>query len=157
MLPQWHVEDPGHSAKSAGGRLHLNTHTALTQRSRSGLTMPLCRHSVGTYQETNELIRNSSGNTRPQSFQLAEPLWTDPGLKSGISMCDLISTYKKRKEKKRKRQAGNELLNILPKSSHTRTKPSKPSLDKSVLLLLFVFFFLKPHSKYLKKKNRLLK
>ena len=22
-LPQWHVKDPGHSAKSAGGRLHL--------------------------------------------------------------------------------------------------------------------------------------
>ena len=39
VLPQWHVKDPGHSAKSAGGRLHLNTHTPLTQRSRSGLTM----------------------------------------------------------------------------------------------------------------------
>ena len=22
MLPQWHIEDAGHSAKSAGGRLH---------------------------------------------------------------------------------------------------------------------------------------
>ena len=31
MLPQWHIKDPGHSAKSAGGRLHLNTHTPLTQ------------------------------------------------------------------------------------------------------------------------------
>ena len=41
VLPQWHVKDPGHSAKSAGGRLHINTHTSLTQRSRSGLTMPL--------------------------------------------------------------------------------------------------------------------
>ena len=49
MLPQWHVKDPGHYAKSAGSRLHLNTHVPLTQRSRSGLTMPLCRHSVGTY------------------------------------------------------------------------------------------------------------
>ena len=29
----------------------------------------------------NELTRNSLGNTRPQSSQLAEPLWTDPGLK----------------------------------------------------------------------------
>ena len=29
----------------------------------------------------NELTRDSSGNTRPQSSQLAEPLWTDPGLK----------------------------------------------------------------------------
>ena len=33
-----------------------------------------------------------SGNTRPQSSQLAEPLWTDPGLKSGISVRELIST-----------------------------------------------------------------
>ena len=23
VLPQWHVQDPGHFAKSAGGRLHL--------------------------------------------------------------------------------------------------------------------------------------
>ena len=36
-----------------------------------------------TYQR-NELTRNSSGNTRPQSSQLAELLWTDPGVKSGI-------------------------------------------------------------------------
>ena len=27
VLPQKHVKDPGHSAKSAGGRLQLNTHT----------------------------------------------------------------------------------------------------------------------------------
>ena len=27
MLPQLHVKDPGHSAKSAGGRLQLNMHT----------------------------------------------------------------------------------------------------------------------------------
>ena len=53
VLPQWHVKSPGHSAKSAGGRLHLNTHTPLTQRSQSGLTMPLSKHSVGTYQETS--------------------------------------------------------------------------------------------------------
>ena len=34
----------------------------------------------------NELTRNTSGNTRSQSSQLAEPPSTDPGLKSGI-MC----------------------------------------------------------------------
>ena len=27
VLPQSHVKDPGHSAKSAGGRLQLNMHT----------------------------------------------------------------------------------------------------------------------------------
>ena len=53
MLPQWQVKDPGHSAKSAGGRIYLNTRTPLTQRSMSGLTMPLSRHSVGRYQETS--------------------------------------------------------------------------------------------------------
>ena len=46
-LPQWHVKDPGHSAKRAGGRLHLNTPTSSTHRSRSGLTL-LSRHSVET-------------------------------------------------------------------------------------------------------------
>ena len=30
----------------------------------------------------NELARNLSGNTQPQSSQLAEPLWTDPVLNS---------------------------------------------------------------------------
>ena len=67
----------------------------------------------------NELTRNSSGNARSQSFQLAEPLWTDPGLKSGISLRDLIYTFKKA-------QAGNELSNILPKSLHARKKKKKP-------------------------------
>ena len=96
MLPQWHVKDPGHSAKSADGRLQINTHTPLTQRSRSGLTV-LSMHSVETYQG-NELTRNSSGNTRPQSSQLAKPLLTDPGIKSGISVRGLISTSKKKKK-----------------------------------------------------------
>ena len=41
VLPQWQAKDPGHSANSAGGRLHLNTHTPMTQRSRSRLTLPL--------------------------------------------------------------------------------------------------------------------
>ena len=39
----------------------------------------------------NELARNLSGNTRPQSSQLAEPLWVDRGIKSGISVRELIS------------------------------------------------------------------
>ena len=72
----------------------------------------------------NELTRNSSGNTRSQSSQLAKPLWADPSIKSGISVRELISTLKrkKKKKKKRKRQAGNELSNILPKFSHARKK-----------------------------------
>ena len=53
VLLQWHIKDPGYSAKSAGGRLQLNTHTLLTQRSQSGLSMSLSRHSLGTCLETS--------------------------------------------------------------------------------------------------------
>ena len=38
--------------------------------------------------------------------QLAEPLWTDPSMKSEISVRELISTLKKKKKRK-KAQAGN--------------------------------------------------
>ena len=85
------TKDPDHSAKSTGGRLHLNTHTPLNHRSRRGLTL-LSRHNVGTYQG-NELTRNSSGFTRSQSSQLAEPLWTDTGLNCGTGVREQISTF----------------------------------------------------------------
>ena len=32
VLPQWHVKDPGHSAKGVGGRLQINTHAPATLR-----------------------------------------------------------------------------------------------------------------------------
>ena len=75
--------------------------------------MPLSRHS-GENLSGNELTRNLSGNLRPQSSQLAEPLWTDPSLKNGISVRELISTSKKKK--KAQAGAGYEWSNILPKS-----------------------------------------
>ena len=64
----------------------------------------------------DELTRNLTGNIRPQSSQYAEPLWTDPALKSGISVCELIS----------KAQAWNEWSNILPKYSQSRNEPPLP-------------------------------
>ena len=51
-------------------------------------------HALGGNLSGNELTRNLSGNTRPQSSQLTEPLKTDPGVKSGISVRELISTSK---------------------------------------------------------------
>ena len=83
-------KDPGHSAKSAGGGLHLNTHTPLTQPSWNGLAILLPKHSVGTYLETSS--RATCQGAFGQSSQLTEPLWTDPGIKSGISVCELIFT-----------------------------------------------------------------
>ena len=72
----------------------------------------------------NELTRNASGNTRSQSSQLVELLWTDPGLNCGISVRELISTLKKKKET----QAGIQLSNILPKSSHVRKKATTTTI-----------------------------
>ena len=76
MLPQWHVKDPGHPAKSAGGRLHPHMHTSLTQQSWSGLTMPLSRHKVETYQE-------KSSQANRQETLSHSPL-------SSLSHCGLI-------------------------------------------------------------------
>ena len=124
VLPQWHIKDPGHSAKSAGGRLHLNMHTPVTHRSRSGLTKPLSRQSARIYQEMSSHV-TPSGSTQSQSSQLAKPLLTDLGLQRWISLHELISTQKK--TTKKPAQAGNELSNTLPKSSHTKKKP--PNMD----------------------------
>ena len=70
VLPQWDVKDPGHSVKSSDGRSHLNTHAPLTQRSRSGLTMPLSKHSVGTYQElsSHSTRQGTLGHSRLRSL-----------------------------------------------------------------------------------------
>ena len=111
--------DPGHSAKCAGGILHLNTHTPLTQRSRSCLTL-LSRKCGNLLRK--KLTSKSSGNTRPQSSQLAEPLWTDPGLKSGLGMRELISTPTTHPpQKKKKKSAGGEPWN-LPQCPRKRGK-----------------------------------
>ena len=41
-------------------------------------------------------LSHLSGNVCSQSSQLAVPLWTCPGLKSGVGACELISTKKKK-------------------------------------------------------------
>ena len=45
VLPQKHIKDPSHSAKSAGGRLQLNTHTP-TQECFSFLTLAFSSSSI---------------------------------------------------------------------------------------------------------------
>ena len=69
--------------------------------------MPVSRHSVETHQETSSHASRNR-NTRSQLSQLTEPLSTDPGQKSGISMHELISTVKKKKEEKK--SAGREWI-----------------------------------------------
>ena len=123
VLPQWQVKDPGHSAKSAGGRLHLNTYTPLTQRGRNGLTMPLCRHSVGSYPERSS--HATCQGTSGQSSQLAEPLWTDPGPESEISARELMSTSKTKLKKRRRGMNGK----TFSQSPRKRGKSHQHHLD----------------------------
>ena len=68
-----------------------------------------------------QLVRK---HTWPQSSQLAEPLWTDSGTKSGISVCELNS-ISKRKEK----SAGRErMVEHSPKILASKEKPPPPPL-----------------------------
>ena len=62
-IPQWHMKDPGHSAKIVSGMLHLNTHTPLTQWSWRTQTM-LSRHSMGIHLG-NKLTCTSPRNAGP--------------------------------------------------------------------------------------------
>ena len=79
------------------------------------MTILLSRHSVGTYPETSSHT-TCQGTFWLQSSQLTEPLWTDPGTKSGISVCKLISTLKKKKA------GGNEWSYILLKFLQSEEK-----------------------------------
>ena len=94
VLPQWHVKDLSHSAKSAGGRLqaYTLTHAYTLDPKKSEWADYAAVQAQCENLSRNELICNLSGNIRPRSSQLAEPLWTDPGIKSGISVHELTST-----------------------------------------------------------------
>ena len=134
VLLQQHVKDPGHSAKSAGGRLHLNTYTPMTHRSKSGQTMPLSRQSVGIYQET-------------RSHTTCEGTLVHSRL-SSLSHCGLILAkewnnfaranlhYKKRV------QAGNELSfsqNPCTRGKSHHQKPPMFSITLSIFSLIAPF------------------
>ena len=81
-----------------------------------GMTM-LARHNVGTHQE-NMLTCNSAGNTDPQLFQVAEPLWADPWLQlNGIGACKLFSMAKTKKV-----LVENDLPNLPSQSLHAGKK-----------------------------------
>ena len=60
--------------QSAGGRIHLNTRTPLTQGSRSGLTIPLSRISVRIYPETSShsTCQGTFGHSRLSSLNHCE-------------------------------------------------------------------------------------
>ena len=126
---------PQSFGKKCTWQLHLNTHAPLTQQSQSGLTMPRSRHSVRTNQETNS--HTTHQGILSQSFQLAEPLWTDPSLRSGISLRKLISTEKK---KKKNRQGMN--CRTFSKMLACEEKATTTTTVQSVLFCGLNFFTL---------------
>ena len=64
VLPQWHVKDPGHSAKSAGGRLHLNMHKLLDPTKPEWVdyaaVQALCGNLSGKRSHTQLVIEHSA-------------------------------------------------------------------------------------------------
>ena len=107
VLLQWHVKDPGHPAKSAGGRLRLNTCAPLTRR----IVWEAIRETPNT-----QPVRKHSAT----SSELAEPLWAYHGVRNGVNVCELISTFNK--------YAGGESAN-LPKNSTQRGKSHFKSIN----------------------------
>ena len=122
VVPQWYVNDPSYSVKSAGGRLHLNTRTPLTQRSRIGLTMSLSRQSVGTYQGTSLYATRQGTLGHGRLSSLSHFMWTDPGTKEW-NYCARANLHFKKKKLKRRRGMNDRTL---PKSSQARKRPPPP-------------------------------
>ena len=65
--------------------------------------------------------------------------------KSGISVCELISTLKNKKKNNKKAQEENKWLNILPKSSQARIKPPPLCLQRKVCISKHDSFHLPPN------------
>ena len=87
VLPQWHSKDPGHSEKKC--RLQVTDKRAYTQPNEVGVVCAvqvLCGNALGKQHATRQKT------LVPKSSQFAEPLWTDPGIMSGIGKREIIST-----------------------------------------------------------------
>ena len=65
---------------------------------QNGMTI-LSRHNVQVWSR-KQAHRQLVGNPCPQSSQLAAPLCTDPGLKSGTGTYQLFSIWRKKRKKK---------------------------------------------------------
>ena len=89
------VKDPGHSARSAGGRCYLNMHTLLTQWVRAGW---LCRCPGIVWEPIQkqahmQLVREHSATVTSALWAIVDWSWC----KEWISLHELISTLKKKK------------------------------------------------------------
>ena len=96
MLLQWHVKSPGSFCLKCRWQITFKHTYTLDPSKLEWAGYAAVQAQCGNLSQ-NELTCNSSRNTCSQLSQLTDPLWTDPGLKSGISLHELISTLKKKK------------------------------------------------------------
>ena len=101
--------------------------------------MPLSRHSVGTYQETSSHTtrQGTLGNSRLSSLSHC----VDPGLKSGISVRDLIFTLKKKKKKNAGGKHSPQILAREEKEKQSKTHISKVDVSQITLQSLVLSTF----------------
>ena len=71
VLPQYHVKDPGHPAKGAGGRLQLNTHTPYIHGFEWSDTLNLCMFEWCTQnlRRDGSISRGTSHATTTERYQ----------------------------------------------------------------------------------------
>ena len=98
VLPQWHLKDPGHSAKKASGRLHLNMHIPLTQRISVGwLCCPGTEWEPIRETSSHATRHSASHPSSPSHCGLILACGSDSSLKNGTGV--LISTYKEKQKR----------------------------------------------------------
>ena len=103
--------------------------TPLTQHSQNGLTMPLSRHRMGTYLET------CSHATCQGTFSHGQlSLLSHCGIKSGISVCKLIFTLKKKKSASREWMVEHSPKTLASKEKATRLETNSGEHTCSLLL-----------------------
>ena len=138
---------PGHSAKIAEWQV-TPRHAYILDPTKSEWADSVVQAQCGNL-SGKELTRKPSGNTWSQSSQLTEPLWTDPGLKSGISARELISTEKKQQLPPKKNQTNHRRgMNC---RTHRSSKGRRGIYAAQIILLTcldkcFLYYFLTPVS-----------
>ena len=125
VLLQWHVKDSGHSAKSAGGRLHLNMHTSLTQQSRLGW---LCRCPGRVLEPIRkrahvQLVMEHLATVVSAHWATEDRSWPKEWNQCARANLHFKNNNNNNKTRNKQAQARNEWSNMLPKSLQARKKP----------------------------------
>ena len=93
----------------------------------------LCLSKCNSFGSWKQHITSSptlSRNIRPKSSRLAEPLWTDPGLKSGISVRENTPLPKTQTHRNTDTDTDTQTQTQTQTQTHTHTHTHKPQKTK---------------------------